>query len=292
MLNRLIKLNAKRALGNSWSKAIAQVILLNGTDLLFILTAVFAYSIFTYPMLPDGLESITPGALICLSAILLIYSLVISPLKIGIKMWFFSLTGGMGEEDIALTFETFSSFKKVVKSFLLCLSLAIRKLFIYSLFSFVPIFLTAYSIKYMETAQTVRENFLSICCTVSGFCLLILAVVSAYYFCLRYFVVPYAFIEGNCKDVKSSFKISKQATKNYKGSLFFLNISLIFHYLLNNFVITALYTYPYTQSVKALYSRYLLENHKKIQSEENENKCSDKTQDSEQTNASQPNKQQ
>lgn len=262
MLNRLIKLNAKRALGNSWSKAIAQVLILNGTSLLFMLTAILSYTMFCYPVSPEQIKNPPIIATVAIFLIFVIYFLVISPLKIGIKMWFLSLSGGKCDEDMALCFEGFSSFKIASKSILLSLSLSVKKLLIYALFSFIPISITAYGINYIYISQTVRESFLSISCTICGICLLILSLISAYFFCLRYFVVPYAFISDDCKNVRKAFKTSKEATKDYKGSLFILNLSLIFHYICNSFVITALYTYPYTQSVRALYSRYLLENYK------------------------------
>lgn len=257
---RIIKLNAKRALGLSWSKAVSQVLILSGISLLFILIGFLTFGMLSFDVLFGTAGMPSAETFIVLGAIAAIFFVVMSPLVLGIKAWYYAISLNGKGEDISFCFFPFERFDLAVRCIKLSLILAVKKIFIYGAFSVVPIVMRHYANSFSQDAQTIEERFLAFNSLICSTLLLALALFFAYIYCLKYFALPYAFIENQCKSINDAFKVSKEATEGYKGALLLFNLSLVLHYILCLCPVTALYSYPYLQEAKAIYSRFLIEN--------------------------------
>lgn len=256
---RIVKLNAKRALGLSWSKAVSQVLILSGISLMFILIGFLTFGMLSFDVIFKTAIMPTGSSIAALGIIAAVFFVVISPLVLGIKQWYYTLSlNGIGE-DISFCFYPFSNPHIALKCINLSLLLAFKKLLVYTSFSIIPVVMKYYSHRFLQDAQTLEERFLAVNSIICSTLLLFLSLVFALIYCLRYFSVPYAFMENGYKGIKDAFRLSKQATEGYKGSLLLFTLSMAIHYLLCLCPLTALYSYPYLQSAKAIYSRFLLE---------------------------------
>ena len=260
---KLIKLNARRALNNSWSTAVTQVLILEGVSLLAFLISSLTYGILSFDGLLRDLRFPPPEAIISSAIILLVFFAFISPFTAGIRAWYYKLSEKGEGAPLSFCFLPYESFGTILNSVKLSFILAVKKLFTYALFTCIPLAIRFYSRGYLMAAQTPRESFLASSSLLCGTLLTLLAVVFAYVRCLKYFAVPYFFAESNFTDVKGAFKASAKACKEAKGSLLLFNLSLIFYYILNLCPLTALYSYPYIQSAKSIYGRFLAEREKR-----------------------------
>ena len=266
---RIIKLNAKRALGLSWSKAVSQVLILSGISLLFILIGILTFGMFSFDLLFGNAVMPSPSSFAALGVIAAIFFIVISPLVFGIKEWYYAISLNGKGEDISFCFFPFSQFNIAMQCIKLSLILAVKKILIYASFSIIPLVMRHYSCSFLQDAQTIEERFLAFNSVICSSLLLILALSFSFIYCLRYFALPYAFMENRYSSIKDAFKVSKMASEGYKGALLLFKLSMLIHYLLCLCPVTALYSYPYLQSAKAIYARFLIENLKRGQEESN-----------------------
>lgn len=264
---QLIKLNGKRAMKNKWSSGMAIVLILCGATLLFSLLRMFLLSIPGTEFFIDsssGIEALLKGLIhlpISVYIIVIICEIlcfiVYSPLSLGSKKWFFALGGGE-ETDVAVIFEYLSSFRLLIKSIALNLLTLLAKTFWNILFLLPPSAFLGFTAYYIKKGAEGNELFIARAGIATGIILLILALIMAYIYNLKYFAVPYAFINGEAK-ISEAFILSGKAIRGRRGELFKLNLSLIGYSALNLFILTRLYSHPYTSTVKGLYARYLLQ---------------------------------
>ena len=269
---KIIKLNARRALCSSHSTAIAHVLILEGTALLSALISSLAYGILSFDGLWRDLRFPPAEAVWTSGIILFIFFAFIAPFAAGVRAWYYRLSEKGQGEAISFSFIPYENAATFFNCIKLSLVLTFKKFFTYALFTCIPAAITFYAKSYLSIAQTPRESFLAYGSLICGTALTLLTAFFAYTSCLKYFAVPYIFAENGFSNVKEAFKISQEACRDEKGALLIFNISLLFYYILNLCPVTALYSYPYIQSAKAIYARFLLEKLKRQQIDFQNNK--------------------
>ncbi|MEG2143889.1 MAG: hypothetical protein RRY40_01030, partial [Oscillospiraceae bacterium] len=203
-LQQLIKLNGKRAMKNKWSPAASIVLILCGAALFFSLLEMFLLAMPGVNFFIDdasGTEVFLKGLLnlppIVYAIIMLCEFLaftVHSPLSLGRKKWFYTL--GAGEEtDVSVIFEYFSSFRLLLKSVLLNFVTTMSKAFWGILFLSPASAFLGFTFYYIEKGAQGTELFIARMGIAVGILLLIFSMIMTYIYNLRYFAVPYAFID-------------------------------------------------------------------------------------------------
>ncbi len=267
-LRKTIKRNSKLALTRHWCKASGIVVIL----LLFWSFAAtaqqFALSIFevsgfvdmvnTPNIALDDIPDISPIAIIISAAAALFFLLILEPLKLGAKSWYYQLTDGKSL-SVNEIFSFFFTFERYFGSIFLTIILFIKKLLWSILFLIIPITAVAGGFVWKERASRDVEILLSRGLQVSGTVLSLIMSFLLIIWLNRYYLAEYLFVGESSLSPLKAIKLSVLLTKDRRMEFFSLELSLIGWRILNIMILPALYTIPYISVVKSLYTRYLLE---------------------------------
>ena len=266
---RQVKQNARRALRYNWGKAVAIVLLVAALFLFFsvlygilnLLTGIGAYfDIYRTQM--NFFDDIHNLSLLSL-AISLILSLgfffVMAPLRLGIDLWCYEVSGGQ-ETEVSAVFRCFSGGKMFFRSLGLQISLFFRLLFwllLLCLPSAVCLAGAGYLLGAGAQGGPLAPLAVTLCCLSSFF----LAAGGMVLFCLvrnRYFLAPYYLLDGNTS-VCRAVKLSRKSMKGFKGKIFRFQLSFVGWWLSCLLVIPIVYVFPYYEMSRVLYGRYIME---------------------------------
>ncbi len=268
-LRKQIKLNARRALGGSWGKAICLLLIIFSISLIFsllqgltsLLLGIPDFSdVLTTPQyyLDDVINLSIPSFLI--AAAFTLFSLIVnSPLSFGIRLWYYRLAGGDSEE-VAAVFSFFSGLRLFFKAIWHDISLSVRLLLWSIPFALLPGGIGTFALFLLynaETARTVRLGgflLLTLACVLS-----ILAGLFFSIFSKRYLLAPYLIVDNPSISVRQAFRTSIRYTRGYKNELFLFDLSFLPWALLSVLLLPLLYVVPYYNASLALYAKYLVE---------------------------------
>lgn len=271
-LRGLIKRNAGNALKNNWSKSIAISLIFIAVTLIFLLFEILVMGILdvsTFVDMPntpdiffDDIPNYSVISLAVIAFVALISFAVISPLAVGLTLWFYRIGGG-GSEEVSTVFDFFSTGKSVFGSIILYFLINLQKIIILIIIMSPSIAIVFFSISWKDSAQSSMEVLIASGSILFGILLCIVSLMGVLIFCMRYFLAP--FIYANNSDV-GPFKAIRLSTKQTKGqlqNLFEFEFSFIGWHFISFLVVTQIYTIPYLQTARGLYARYLITNHER-----------------------------
>lgn len=267
-----MKRNARLLLKGNLARGAAATLILLGVALLFktleeISQLVLELSGVTDSMqsalnLPGLLEKLplaSPVSIAVTAGFLILAFAVMSPLMMGIKAWFFSLSGG-DNADLSAIFHYYSGAKLYFKSLLLLLDICLRSFFwLYVLI--LPGALLSATGGALLTARLNVPNgrLLGTLSIAMGVLLAVLGLLFALVIIMRYFLAPYLYAQNAQLGVRQAVKTSVRYMHGSTGRLVLLLLSFILWALASFLVLPALYAFPYAESTLAIFARYTIE---------------------------------
>lgn len=277
-LRRTVKSGAKEALRHFWGKSVVALMICYAAYLLIYLmdmvfTLVFAEpdiaalvlgevdlgELFTSYAALSSLADTAPVALLITGCAALAYLLILPPLFLGYKSWYYHSSGGEGDNLLQL-FVYFSSFRLYFRAFFYSIGLLIRKVFWLAFFSLPGAGLIGvlyYYAYYLDVLTDHTSQVLAgagIC--FGGFLLLAGWLMLAVFF-QRYALAPYYLAEG--KGPHAAFRKSVAAASGNVAKLFFFKLSFLGWWILCLLILPVLYANPYQNTAVAIYARYLMQ---------------------------------
>ncbi len=262
-----IKRDAKRALATGWGRAISILLIFMGLHFLFLSLESGAQMLmnfdgYSYPHTwEDMLQQVneTPWVLMATTALLLfIRWFLLTPLSLGAKSWYLSLTDGqplpVGELFVPL------GNKLLGRSLLAWLLLALRWVFWGVLFTVVPAGVLGYSGSLLLAGQDTSAAIMGL---VLGSGLTSLSSLLFTVFMGRYFLVGYLLTTRYDMKAGEAIRLSVRYTKGKLWELFILKLSFLPWLLLCLLVLPVFFVQPYMQTTFAIYARYFIESGKR-----------------------------
>lgn len=266
-IRRLLKLNARRALRGRWGQAAAVALMVLAISFLFnlfegVLNATLGIAPFEdVLMTPDNLFDDTantsaPALLVAFTAAVLSF-VILTPLGLGVQRWFYRIGEGVSEE-ISTAFEFFGSVRLFLRSLGLSCSLWIRSALWSGLFLLPGLLLIFFSAMLGERSGSNRETFAAAVGILSGCFLAVLGMLFSVIWCARYYLARYYLIEDTRLSVGRAVRRSVLSAKGHQIDIVLFEVSFIGWRLLCLLVFPILFVYPYYQTAKGLYARYLI----------------------------------
>ncbi len=189
-------------------------------------------------------------------AISLVTFLTLSPLMLGAKKWYFTLSDGEYLE-FGLLFSAFRSVGTYFSSLGVKISLFVRRLTVFCVFLLPG--LSVVSISLFTYYRLPEEANLWSIGVLLGAVLILFGVLFAAVVCCRYYLVEYYFLEG--VDISDAIKLSTRATKGRLWRLFSFNLSFLMWWIGALFVFPLLYSYSYISVSKGIFARYIMQDY-------------------------------
>ncbi len=277
-LGRAVKSGAREALRHFWGKsAVALLVCYSVYLLIYLMDAIFTL-VFAEPDIVAlvlgetsfrelfasyaevySLADTAPVALLITGCAAVAYLLILPPLFLGYKSWYYRSAGGENDNLLQL-FVYFSSFRLYFRAFFYSIGLFLRKVFWLAFFSLPGATLIGvlyYYAYFLEVLSDRTSQILAgagIC--FGGFLLLAGWLMLAVFF-QRYALAPYYLAEG--KGPHAAFRKSVAATAGSVAKLFFFKFSFIGWRILGLLVLPILYGNPYQNTAVAIYAKYLIQ---------------------------------
>ncbi len=191
--------------------------------------------------------------------VVLLGSLVLAPLYVGIKSWYFELSGGK-KCSVSEIFEPFSHARTLFRSWFLLIDVFLRSFF-WVYLCVLPGALLGTTGFALLTARLALENGELIGTlavglgVVLGLLGLIIGVVTA----LRYSLAPYLYAEDMTRSARFCIRTSVRYMHGSHGRMLGLLCSFLPWALFSVLVLPALYAFPYAQASVAIFARYLIQ---------------------------------
>ncbi|SDM65813.1 DUF975 family protein [Acetanaerobacterium elongatum] len=216
-------------------------------------------SALNLPGLLGNLPIASPVSISVTAGFLILAFAVMAPLVMGVKAWFFGLSGGDNAELSAI-FHYYSGAKLYFKSLLLLLDICLRSFFwLYVLI--LPGALLSATGGALLTAKLNVPNgrLLGTLSVAVGVLLAVLGLVFALVIITRYFLAPYLFAQNAQLRVRQAVKTSVRYMHGSAGRLVLLLLSFMLWALASLLVLPALYAFPYAESTLAIFARFTIE---------------------------------
>lgn len=267
-LRAFIKRNARHALRRSWCRAasISLIAVLAGTLFTTIenlLAAAFGQvSMIDYLMTSgiylDDLPNVSPAYMALLCALAIAELLLLAPVSIGIKRWFYLLGDGRADKTISI-FEYCISRKRYFKVLRLQLSLAALTAVTSAVFLSPGIALYCFAQLCGGPNAGEAERLIAVGLNVSAMILGALLGILLLIHLTRYYLAPLVMIENESLNVRDIIKSSSALSKGRKLHLFAFEVSFIGWRILDFLIVPKLFTVPYRCTAQGLYARYIFE---------------------------------
>lgn len=267
-LYSMAKKNATAALRENWGKAVAVLLITLAISILFtiletVITVVLGIPSFVDYLGTPGyfLDDIPNSALpsLLLTAFTLLAALVVlSPLGLGVKNWYLTITYG-SRSEIGAVFAFFETFGRVMRSIGYSLSLAVRKILWGTLFFSPAMALGMLTGQLSLGGSTELDGLLVVAGGLLTLCLGVLCAIFFWIFLQRYFLVGYILCIQREVGVGKAIRLSVAATSHHKTDIALFQLSFFGWLFPALLVLPILYIQPYWETSMALYGRYLLE---------------------------------
>ena len=275
---RTVKSGAREALRHFWGKSVVALMICYAAYLLIYLMDVVFTLVFAEPGIAalvlgevslgelftsyaelSSLADTAPVALFITGCAALAYLLILPPLFLGYKSWYYHSAGG-GSDNLLQLFTYFSSFRLYFRAFFYSIGLLIRKVFWLVFFSLPGAGLTGvlyYYAYYLDVLTDHTSQVLAGAGICFGGFLLLAGWLMLTVFFQRYALAPYYLAEG--KGPHAAFRKSVAATSGNVAKLFFFKLSFLGWWILCLLVLPALYANPYQNTAVAIYAKYLMQ---------------------------------
>lgn len=267
-----MKRNARLLLKGNLARGAAATLILFSVGLLFKTLEVISQmvlelsgvsasvkSALNLPGLLGNLPIASPVSIAVTAAFLILAFAVTAPLVMGVKAWFFGLSGGDSAE-LSGIFHYYSGAKLYFKSLLLLLDICLRSFFwLYVLI--LPGALLSATGGALLTAKLNVPNgrLLGTLSVAMGVLLAVLGLVFALVIIMRYFLAPYLFAQNAQLGVRQAVKTSVRYMHGSAGRLVLLLLSFVLWAMASLLVLPALYAFPYAESTLAIFARFTIE---------------------------------
>lgn len=262
-----IKKNAKRALSNYWAKAVAVFLLMLTIGMFFMImhgildmAAGISGFLDIYQTggnyiddLPNiSIFSITMAGLFSLGMIL-----VMIPLRLGIKRWYYLLSEGYSD-DLLSIFHFFSSGKLLIRSLALELQLTVRTLFWIIVFFAPAIACGVGAWHFTQQTMLVMAPLYATLLVILSFLFLVAGGLGLLIVINKYFLAKYYILSEEVSAYRA-IKQSCRATKGIRGQILSFHLSFIGWIALGILILPLVFVQPYYSMSSVFYARYLME---------------------------------
>ncbi|MDD6033341.1 MAG: hypothetical protein PUC47_07670 [Oscillospiraceae bacterium] len=260
-LNAAVRRNTLRCLKGRWGKGAAATLFLAGAGLMLVLLeqlCLTSLSLVEEPTLRVPLlgVQISPVQTAVSAGFGCLIFLVLTPLKMGMRKWFYRLSAGP-TPDLRMLFDYLSDFRLYAKSVLLQLAVLLRVAVCGALLSLPSLgILTAQRMvgALGTSAAAVGQAILTLLFLVT----VLLAAVLTVCFGLRYYLAPYYFAADETISVHAALKQSVQAMRKAKGQVFCLLCSWLPLWLSCFLLVPLIFVIPCCGCSIAISARYLM----------------------------------
>jgi len=267
-LRQTIKHNARLALSRHWCKASSIVMILLLFSVFVRTAETFALALFrvegfidvlsTPNISFDDIPNISPIAMAIASCCALFCFLIIEPIKLGAKSWYYQLTDGR-DLPASEIFSFFFSVKRYFRALSFRVLLFIKQLFWAVIFLLIPAAAIIGGFVWEKRASRDIETLLSTGLKVSGTVSACLMFILLLIWLNRYYLAEYILVGMPSLSVRKAIKHSVTLTSGRLWEFAVLELSLIGWRILDALILPRLYTLPYISVVQSLYARYLSE---------------------------------
>ncbi len=281
-----IKKNARLLLRGSLARGAAITLVLAGVLLLFkgietvCLLVLDTMGVSASAQGIGGLQDIlsvlpllSPIPIAATVLVVLLGSLVVAPLYVGIKQWFYTLSGGE-KCPISAIFDPFSHARSLFRSWLLVVDIFLRAFF-WVYLCVLPGALLGTTGFALLTARLALNNgeLIGTLAVGLGVVLGLLGLIIGLVISLRYSLALYLYAADPTSSIRDCIRSSVRYMHGSHGRMLLLLSSFILWALFSVLVLPALYTFPYAQASVAIFARYLIQKGKSedtLLTEENE----------------------
>mgnify|MGYP000999967817 CR=1 FL=1 len=271
-LFKKIKKNAKHALQNNWSKAIAIMfimamlwaVLAVSEAIISNIAGVSGYidKLGTASIFFDDKPDISLPAIIISAVFSVLGFMMFFPLSAGICRWNLNVAAGE-QNDVSDIFLCFRSIKIYIKSILLGLSLLWRYMLWALLFFALPFFVQIFGIKLLQGAESALFSVLSSIMVLISVLMWVICFILFAIFIQKYSMVKYILVLDAQQPVSHIIKLSCQAVHGNRLKLTLFKLSFLLHYFIGIILLLPmLYVIPFFNASTAIYAKLLLEKHK------------------------------
>lgn len=270
-LRKLCKQNGTRCMYNNWGKAVAIVLLLIATSLLFTLLELVINLLLSAPPIVDpqydgwylnNIPSTTILAMTLTSIMTIGSFLIMAPLKMGVISWYYGVSEGDSPEILSI-FNYFSS-RRYFRALNLEIHLLGRKILWALIYFALPAAIagaSAWLLNYGAFYMDLNLGYaIGVCGLVFSLMLALLMAVLYAIHIQKYFLAEYYVVNMDC-GIWEALKKSRHASRGKRGEILLFRLSFLPWYLLCAVVIPALYVLPYYNISAMLYARVLMEQH-------------------------------
>lgn len=267
-LRRTIKHNARLALSRHWCKASSIVMILLLFSVFVRTAETFALALFkvegfvdilsTPGISFDDIPNISPIAMAIAACCALFCFLIIEPIKLGAKSWYYQLTDGkdLPAREIFIFFFSFGRYFRALSFRVL---LFIKQLFWAVIFLLIPAAAIIGGFVWEKRASRDIETLLFTGLKVSGTVSACLMFVLLLIWLNRYYLAEYILVSDSSLSPRKAIKHSVTLTSGRLWEFAVLELSLFGWRILDALILPRLYTMPYISVVQSLYARYLSE---------------------------------
>ncbi len=264
---RHIKREAKGLLVNNWSRALAVLCILLLALFMFVLIDQFLIIVLEDVTSMSSAESSQiPGTLIEMLKyagttqskrnilftliVSLFYTLIISPLRLGITRWYQSVAicGDLKINQVFYYYRTNQLFKSSLM-FSIFSAFIMLGVLIISLAPAAGCF--GLAISYLDASATATQRSMALPLVAASAALLLVGLIVSLSVIARWFVAKYLYVSGDSYGVLQAFALSRSYTKGRVGEILALFISCVPMWLSCVFVFPLLYAVPMSMTIFA-----------------------------------------
>lgn len=264
---RKVKANAKRALKGSWGKAICIVIIVAVIITIFSLVEVLFYALLDLGVYVDpsntkgnhfdDVLNISPLALAITLGVCVVAFLILSPVAVGVKRWFYRVVEGE-RQPISMIFDDFGPVSRFFRAVGLWINLGVR-IGLIALAVNLPLVAIRVVARLFNLVDFVDLNEAGLALLFLSAVLFLLGGLLTLFIAMRYFLVPYLYIDRPDLTQRQIFRISAACMRNRKEEVFWLFLSFIPWLLSCLLILPALFVAPYLMASEALYAKVFVE---------------------------------
>ncbi len=250
--NKHIYRDSVRVIRDNIGRCVASIFFLASCYALFYLIEKVIFSA-SYQNFYEGLGFNTA---ITWSLFAIIVFIVLSPLELGIKKWFYDIAR-LKDNDITQMFYYFTSAKIFVKAVFIKLNLALRLIAIYSLV-IIPCTAIWILVNYPVTRHGVSVDGTYLFVIAMMMISIILGGICAIYFSYKYFLVYYIFFNNGETSINNCVKKSKEIMTGKKSEVFTLYFTILPICLLSVFILPLIVIVPYMYILTSIKAKQLM----------------------------------
>ena len=254
-----IKKSARSSLDNHWASTVAVFCVLLLTVMLIAVAEAVVRYVFDIPVILDGAYNASQDSLFVLCGSLLLWFLIVSPVKLSLKGYYCDLIMGK-DVSVSMSFDAFLSIRGYFASLILPVKLTFLRALTVIFFILPQTALLIFSAYYSSGELSGQEKTIITAFFVISGLLILAGLFIAISVNLGYFLAPYLLITNRAANVKQALKTSAKLMKKRKLALVRLTLSMLWMYILCLPLFSVIFVFPHMSVIKAGFAMEIINN--------------------------------